>query len=38
VDDEGGVPQTGPMDRILVSRFETVQGRGNSSGGDILGN
>jgi poly(3-hydroxybutyrate) depolymerase len=38
VDDESGVPRTGPMNRILVSRFETVQGRGNSGGGDILGN
>ncbi len=37
-DDERGVPRTGPMNRILVSRFETVQGRGNSSGGDIFGN
>ncbi len=37
-DDESGVPTTGPMNRILVSHFETVQGRGNSSGGDILGN
>jgi poly(3-hydroxybutyrate) depolymerase len=38
VHDDGGVPRTGPMNRIMVSRFETVQGRGNSSGGDIVGN
>jgi poly(3-hydroxybutyrate) depolymerase len=38
VDDESGVPRTGPMNRILVSRFETVQGRGTSGGGDIVGN
>jgi len=25
-DEAGGVPQTGPMDRILASRFETAQG------------
>src|SRR4051794_20179393 len=37
-DDERGVPKSGPMNRILVSQFETVQGRGNSSGGDIVGN
>src|SRR4051794_15231651 len=24
--DDGGVPQTGPLDRILASRFETAQG------------
>lgn len=36
--DERGVPRTGPMNRILVSRFETVQGRGSSAGGDIFGN
>ena len=36
--DESGVPQTGPMNRIMVSRFEVVQGRGNSAGGDITGN
>lgn len=36
--DEGGVPRTGPMNRILVSQFETAQGRGTSSGGDIVGN
>ncbi|XAY06827.1 hypothetical protein DSM112329_03705 [Paraconexibacter sp. AEG42_29] len=36
--DERGVPTSGPMNRILVSRYETVQGRGNSAGGDILGN
>ena len=38
VDDETGVPTSGPMNRIMVSRYETVQGRGNSSGGDIFGN
>lgn len=37
-DDETGVPQSGPMNRILVSRYEAVQGRGSSAGGDILGN
>ena len=37
-DDESGVPKTGPMNRIMVSRYEEVQGRGNSSGGDIFGN
>jgi len=37
-DDEHGVPSKGPMNRIMVSHFETVQGRGNSNGGDILGN
>jgi hypothetical protein len=37
-DDERGVPATGPMNRIMVSRFETEQGRGSSAGGDILGN
>jgi hypothetical protein len=36
--DNSGVPRTGPMDRIMVSHFEEVQGRGNSSGGDIFGN
>ncbi len=36
--DERGVPRTGPMNRIMVSHFEEVQGRGSSSGGDILGN
>jgi poly(3-hydroxybutyrate) depolymerase len=36
--DDSGVPRQGPMDRIMVSRYETVQGRGNSSGGDIFGN
>lgn len=36
--DERDVPSTGPMNRILVSRYETVQGRGTSSGGDIFGN
>lgn len=38
VDDESDVPTSGPMNRILVSQFETVQGRGNSAGGDIFGN
>jgi poly(3-hydroxybutyrate) depolymerase len=38
VDDESDVPQSGPMNRIMVSRFETVQGRGSSNGGDIVGN
>jgi poly(3-hydroxybutyrate) depolymerase len=37
-DDDSAVPRTGPMNRIMVSRFETVQGRGSSSGGDIVGN
>ena len=37
-DDDSGVPRTGPMNRIMVSRFEAVQGRGNSNGGDIVGN
>lgn len=36
--DERGVPTSGPMDRIMVSHFETTQGRGNSNGGDIFGN
>ncbi len=36
--DESGVPRTGPMNRIMVSRYEPVQGRGSSNGGDILGN
>ncbi len=30
VNDNGGVPQTGPMDRILSSRFEPHQGLDNS--------
>ena len=38
VRDDRGVPRTGPMNRSLVSRYETVQGRGTSSGGDIVGN
>jgi pimeloyl-ACP methyl ester carboxylesterase len=38
VDDDSDVPRTGPMNRIMVSRYETVQGRGNSYGGDIYGN
>jgi len=37
-DDESGVPRSGPMNRIMVSRFEVVQGRGSSAGGDIFGN
>jgi poly(3-hydroxybutyrate) depolymerase len=36
-DDESAVPRSGPMNRIMVSRFETVQGRGSSAGGDIFG-
>lgn len=36
--DDSAIPRTGPMNRIMVSHFETVQGRGNSSGGDIFGN
>ena len=38
VDDESDVPTNGPMNRIMVSRYEEVQGRGNSNGGDIFGN
>lgn len=37
-DDESAVPRSGPMNRIMVSRTETVQGRGSSAGGDIVGN
>ena len=37
VDQPGGVPSSGPMNRILVSHFEPTQGRGNSAGGDITG-
>jgi putative cell wall-binding protein len=38
-DHPGGVPASGPMNRILVSRFEPVQGRGSdSAGGGIVGN
>ena len=36
--DESAVPRSGPMNRIMVSRFEAVQGRGSSDGGDIFGN
>lgn len=36
--DNSAIPRSGPMNRIMVSRFEEVQGRGNSSGGDIFGN
>jgi len=34
-DQPGGVPSQGPMNRILVSRFEPTQGRGNSAGGIV---
>ena len=37
VDQRGGVPSSGPMNRILVSHSEPAQGRGNSAGGDITG-
>ncbi|MFC5729323.1 hypothetical protein [Nocardioides vastitatis] len=37
VDQPGGVPSSGPMNRILVSHFEPTQGRGNSAGGGITG-
>ncbi len=36
--DDSDIPTTGPINRILVSRFEQGQGRGTSSGGDIFGN
>lgn len=37
-DDDSGVPTTGHMNRIKVSHFETVQGRGSdSAGGGIVG-
>jgi hypothetical protein len=37
VDQPGGVPSSGPMNRILVSHAEPAQGRGNSAGGGISG-
>lgn len=33
VDDDSGLPRTGPMNRILVSHFEPTQGRGNDNFG-----